>query len=161
MSPVAAGVSAPSYGYATPLPPRRVARDAGVVTDPAASAPRGDEAMPRNFRRLRRSPGAPRAVFEACSTRTPEDLPNYPPLAGPLTGISVVGTTQAPDPEAPVTRGDARRTRAAWTAGGRLAKGIGRPPLPVRTSVRVATRPCFGPRHGDNTRAWEYVDKEN
>ena len=38
----------------------------------------------------------------------------YPPLAETLTGSSVVGTTQAPDPGFPVTRGDARRNRTTW-----------------------------------------------
>ena len=147
----------PPRGLATQLRcrPRRAARDAGVMTDPTASAPRGDEAMPRIFRRLRRSPGAPRAVFEACSARTPVDLPS--PVfseahalstAGgpPRLRRSAFGTREGQPQRGPCDARSARRAGAAWAAGGRLAKGIGRPPLPVRTSVRVATRPFFGPR---------------
>ena len=52
---------------------KRGARDTGVATDPTASAPRGDEACRELVRKVSRSPGAPRAVFEACSARTPED----------------------------------------------------------------------------------------
>ena len=89
------------------------ARDAGDFQSPQSCVEKVERHR-RSCRKGRSSSGIPRAVFEACSTRSPEDLPIYPPLAEPLTGISVVGTTQAPDPEVPVTSGDARRNRAAW-----------------------------------------------
>jgi hypothetical protein len=83
----------------------------------------------------------------------------YPPLAG-LFGFAlrVWQRGERAAKRGPCDARQARRAVAAWAAGGRLAKGIGRPPLPVRTSVRVATRPCFGPRRGDHTRACKGVD---
>jgi hypothetical protein len=89
-------------------------------------------------RRFRKSSGIPRAVFEACSARSPVDVPAEFPRRfaihrwrGP-TGSSVFGTRKR-QTQAPCDERQARRKRAAWAAGAQVACSQRRPPLPIRT----------------------------
>ena len=70
---------------------------------------------------LRMNPGG--------DTRRAFGPPLYPPLAEPLTGATVFGIREAPDPEAPGDVRSARRAHTAWAAAN-LLRADSRPPHP-------------------------------